>query len=60
MITTIVTPELGSLIAKKHGIKVLNTLTGFSLSVNRLNYLEKMNISISDMKNRLVIFSLPK
>ncbi|MGI6714150.1 MAG: phospho-sugar mutase [Bacilli bacterium] len=29
MITTIVTPKLGPIIAQKHGIKVLTTLTGF-------------------------------
>ena len=29
MMTTIVTPKLGTIIAEKHGIKVRNTLTGF-------------------------------
>lgn len=41
MITTIVTPELGSLIAKKHGIKVLNTLTGFKFIGEQIELLRK-------------------
>lgn len=64
VIKTVVTSELGADIARKHGVTVFSTLTGFKFIGEKIIQFEraklkgkvsKIMISYSVMKNRMVI-----